>query len=227
MLSTRPLAQALIDNAAKKYILVDCISFIETKPLQDEHVLLSADKYGINTAVIFTSMNAVEFLANAIDTTDIRWRIACIGEATLQLVQNKFPKSTIIATADNARLLAQKIIALNSDKHIVFFCGDKRREELPAMLRASNIEVEEVVIYKTIETSVVIEKRYDAILFYSPSAVVSFFSANKIDTETVLFAIGETTANTIKDFSNNKIIISDSPGKEALLKLAVNSFAKK
>ena len=226
ILSTRPLPQQLIQEAAEKNSEVDCTSFIETKPLHDDFIFIATEKYGKHSTVVFTSMTAVEALTNAVDTTGTRWRIACMEGTTLNLVQNKFPNSTIIATASNAKQLAEKIIALNNDKYIAFFCGDKRRDELPALLKENNIEVEEVVLYKTKFTPVIIDKNYDAILFFSPSAVESFFSVNKINATTVLYAIGKTTAETIKQFSNNKIIESASPSKEQLLKLAVEALNK-
>ena len=224
ILSTRPLPQQLIQDATAKNIEVDCISFIETKPLHDDFIFLATEKYGSHNTVVFTSMNAIEAITNAVNTVDLRWRIACMEGTTLNLVQQHFKSSTIIATASNAMQLAEKIIALNNDKHIVFFCGDKRRDELPALLKENNIEVEEVVLYKTKFTPLIIDKIYDAILFFSPSTVESFFSINKINATTVLYAIGKTTAETIKQFSNNKIIESNAPSKERLLKLTIEAL---
>ena len=42
------------------------------------------------------------------------------------------------------------------------------------------LSVDEVIVYKTIETPKVLTKQYDGILFFSPSAVKSFFSKNSI-----------------------------------------------
>ncbi|MES1223753.1 MAG: hypothetical protein ABUT20_50120, partial [Bacteroidota bacterium] len=58
----------------------------------------------------------------------------------------------------------------------------------------------------------------------SPSAVNSFFSVNKIDNKTILFAIGKTTAGEIKKFAVNKIIIADAPSKELLAEQAIKYF---
>jgi uroporphyrinogen-III synthase len=62
---------------------------------------------------------------------------------------------------------------------------------------------------------------YNGILFFSPSAVHSFFKKNKANPDTVFFAIGETTANAISVYTNNKIITGNTPAKGELLKLAV------
>ena len=99
---------------------------------------------------------------------------------------------------------------------MVFFCGDERRDELPDILKQHDIDVNEIVVYQTVEVPRKITKKYFGILFFSPSAVRSIFKLNKLGEKTIPFAIGNTTANEIKKFSNNKIIISNEPGKENL-----------
>jgi uroporphyrinogen-III synthase len=80
-------------------------------------------------------------------------------------------------------------------------------------------------VYHTIIAAHKISKDYDGILFYSPSAVESFFLVNTINENAVLFAIGYTTSNALKKFIKNKIIIAEQPGKEALVKKMVEYFS--
>jgi uroporphyrinogen-III synthase len=86
------------------------------------------------------------------------------------------------------------------------------------------VGVKEIVVYKTIATPKKIEKKYDGILFFSPSAVKSFFQENKLDDQTILFAIGNTTADEVKKFSNSKIVVSDAPDKKTLLNKVFSYF---
>jgi uroporphyrinogen-III synthase len=95
---------------------------------------------------------------------------------------------------------------------------------LPELLKKKNIGVNEIIVYKTIITPQKIEKKYDGILFFSPSAVKSFFEKNILDGQTVLFAIGSTTADKIRKFSKNKIVVSDVPDKTTLLNKAISYF---
>ena len=88
---------------------------------------------------------------------------------------------------------------------------------MPNILKEAGIKVHEVVVYETIETPIVATVDFDAILFFSPSAVQSFFSVNQIKKTTVCFAIGRTTASSIADFTDNKIVVSESPGQEMIL----------
>jgi uroporphyrinogen-III synthase len=223
ILSTRPLDETLIAEAAQKNVQVDCISFIETEPIKTEAVAESITNHSSKKIIaVFTSMNAVEAAAEHLFNKP-EWEIYCIGQATQELVKNIFGEKSIKATADDALRLAEVIIQ-NKEEEVVFFCGDQRREELPIKLKSHHIALQEVVVYKTTPTQRRVGNDYDGILFYSPSAVHSFFSVNKPSTETIFFAIGKTTAEAIRQYSNNQLIIADKPGKEALIRQAINHF---
>ena len=99
-------------------------------------------------------------------------------------------------------------------------------DTLPEALQRQGIKVNEVVVYETIETPRFAGERYDGILFFSPSGVNSFFGMNTIEPETILFAIGETTAKAIKEQAANTVIVSESPSKDHLLDQAIQYFRK-
>ncbi len=107
---------------------------------------------------------------------------------------------------------------------VVYFCGDKRRAELPEKLTAQGIRLKEVIVYRTALTPQVIEKKYDAILFFSPSGVESFFSVNEIDPDVVLFTIGTTTGDAIKNRTGNKIVTGPVTDKDELARHAMAYF---
>jgi uroporphyrinogen-III synthase len=73
------------------------------------------------------------------------------------------------------------------------------------------------VVYETLETPVEIPGPLDAVLFFSPSAVNSFFSKNQLEKNTACFAIGATTARTIASYTANKIISSEVPDQSVLV----------
>ncbi|MBS1916196.1 MAG: uroporphyrinogen-III synthase [Bacteroidetes bacterium] len=215
----------LLQKAAEKNILIDVVPFIETEPVINEELKRSITSLtNQDLTVVFTSMNAVDAVGKYLNGIKPNWRIFCIGSATKKFVTSFFDEKNISGIADAASTLADLIIDQKNISFVVFFCGDKRRDELPGKLRQHNIEVKEIEVYKTFETAHQIKRSYDAILFYSPSAVNSFFSVNKTDNKTILFAIGKTTASEIKRFGNNKIIIADEPSKELLAEQAINYF---
>ena len=218
ILSTRPIDALLINEAKHQNIEIDILSFIETVPTRSIEVQQEIENALLkSSAVVFTSMNAVEAVANELDGHQPDWRIYNIGNTTRQLVKKYFGEKAIAGTAESASELAELIVEEDNSDDIFFFCGEQRRDELPDILRSNDIEVNEIVVYQTIQVKHKIEKTYHGILFFSPSAVQSFFSNNKISDQTILFAIGNTTATEIKKYTNNKIITGDEPGKENLV----------
>jgi uroporphyrinogen-III synthase len=229
ILSTRPLDRALIEKAAFQNITIDTLSFIEVKKTVSDEVaqqihLLSKTK----ATVVFTSMNAVEILVETVPVNPLMpdWQIYCIGGATFTLVKKYWPYNTIAFTAKDARELAERIIDDKVEK-VFFFCGNTRREDLPVLLHQHNICVKELVVYETIETPATIQIVYNGILFFSPSAVNSFFSENQASEETTFFAIGNTTARAIKQFATNSIIVSDFPAKDQLVDKAIKYYSER
>lgn len=225
ILCTRPLTASLIDEAAGAGIVIDELSFIETESILSVEVQQEIELAATEiTTVVFTSMNAVDAVTIFLDGHQPEWMIYCIGTATARLIQEYFGEERIAGTANDAAALAALIAEDRFTDEVIFFCGDQRRDELPVILRQHDIDVNEIVVYQTIATPHKIEKEYFGILFFSPSAVQSFFSKNKVVEKTILFAIGNTTANEIKKFSSNKIITSDEPGKENLVQKMIEYF---
>ena len=147
-----------------------------------------------------------------------------MGNTTRQLVKKYFGEKSIISTAENATALAEKIIEKESPEEVIFFCGDQRRDELPQLLKNEDVIVNEIVVYETIPVPHKLSKTYTSILFFSPSAVESFFLANKATDKTIFFAIGNTTASAIKKNCSNRVLVADAPGKEELVKDMISFF---
>ncbi len=164
---------------------------------------------------IFTSKNAVK----AISSKDVEIENCfCVGEKTSALLEEK--GYSISERAENAKELAQKIIQDHSEKEFHFFCGNKRREELPELLREKDIQFSETTVYKTGLNPNKFESDFDGILFFSPSAVQSFTKKNIINT--IAFCIGETTANEVKKHSENVIIASKPKIENVIAKVVSN-----
>ncbi len=223
ILSTRPLSAAILAEAAQKGFRIDCRSFIDTEPIRTDEVVQKITKVVAQQAtVVFTSMNAVEAVQQYLGQKPY-WRIYAIGHTTQQLAAQYF--GPVFGTADSALDLADVIIA-NGEKEVTFFCGDIRRDELPQKLHDAGVALEEVMVYHTVPLPHPIEKEYDGILFYSPSAVHSFFSANnQLPESTGFFAIGQTTAAALNTYTTNRIYVADSPSKEGLVQDMMDFFS--
>jgi len=223
ILSTASLSKQLIEEAALHDIAIDSIPFIKTKEVEPQNL---KDKIEIfrqqNITAVFTSTNAVNAVLKYLKQKP-GWTIYCMSGKTKEFVESNFQKESIAGIAESAGQLAELIINDNV-KRVVFFCGDQRRDELPVKLKEQGIYVEEVVVYSTTQTPIELTAKYDGILFFSPSAVDSFFSINHVDEITYLFAIGLTTAKTIQQYNKNNIIISPTPSKENIVKQIITHF---
>ena len=231
ILSTKKLDPSVIDYAKQNDIEIIELEFISIKPISssDENLkqVIELIKKEIQY-VVFTSSNAVISITDIVKSNIIHfaeeWKIFCLSGKTKEAILNLgFLEKNIAGMADNAAALAKKIIEQDISE-VIFCCGNKRKEELPSLLKKAGIKVHEIIVYETIETPTVATIYIDAILFFSPSAVHSFFSVNKLKKNTVCFAIGQTTADSIADLTDNKIIVSEFPGQEMLIASVQNYF---
>ncbi len=224
ILCTRPIEQALITKAAEKNIDITVLPFIDIKKLQspvfkEQLIFLALQK--IN--VVFTSVHAVESVAMNI-TIKPSWKISCIGGVTKEAVIKYFGETCLEVTSRNASALARKIIDKGGTKEVFFFCGDQRLDDLPETLRANNIRVQEIIAYQTLQTPHEVDEDYDGVMFFSPTAVNSFFSMNTVRTDVVLFSIGKTTTGSIHTYCTNKVVTSEWPGQENLVDKVTEYF---
>ena len=226
ILSTASLGQPLIYKAIEMGIGLDVVPFIKVSAIESEELAERVvDLCYLPITAVFTSVNAVKAVSDIIMSADPGWDIYCIGNATMEAVKGQFRAAEIIGIAKNAAELA-KIIIEDGEEEVVFFCGDQRLDTLPDTLRENEIDVYEVVVYETVRIPTVTGKVYDGIMFFSPSAVDSFFSVNKIAKHVVLFVIGNTTADATKRHTDNKVIFSETASKESLLNYVIEYFNK-
>ena len=232
LLATGPLPEELIEEAAAKGIALDTVDFIAIEMVIDAEMGARIKELGgRQLTAVFTSTNAVEAVKGLMNADAPAgapdWRIFCIEGATHRAVADYFGEATIAGTAESATALAKEMTregAVAGEKEIFFFCGDQRREELPAMLRAEGFKVNEWIVYRTLLTPRKTERDYAGISFFSPSAVESYFSLNMVAEGVTLFAIGRTTAAAIQARCPNAVIISDRPGKDILIRTMTDHF---
>ena len=221
-----PLDQTLIDKALTNGIQLDIMSFIQIVDIADqpETQQILAGLYKESGVIVFTSQSAVYAVCEHPGFIKPDWKICCIANATKKAVLEYFDESSIICSAPDAHTLAANIASSNGIRNVVFFCSDKRQDTLPAMLHDAGIIVNEIIVYTTVEQPQFVAKDYDGILFYSPSGVSSYFSLNIADPGTTFFAIGNTTAQAIRQETDNKVIVCAAPSKEKLLDTAIQYF---
>ena len=223
VLSTKKLEPSLVEKARAANIDIKEQEAIQIRQLLSKEKweeVFSLLEMKVEYAV-FTSSNAVhalrKYLHTYVNYLPVQWKIFCLAGKTKEaLVQDEELFGSIEGIANDATALAHDMLA-KGIKEVVFFCGNRRRDNLPQILQEQGVQVHEAVVYETIETPLAVEEEYDAVLFFSPSGVSSFFSVNQLKKDAVCFAIGHTTAESLALVTKNKIFISKEPSQEALL----------
>ncbi len=219
ILSTTTLPTEQLDYPSKE-MDVRIIPFIDILPISSDKIKTQIEKYAAGKkTVVFTSAHAVNSVTRFLQQIPA-WDIYCVGKATRSAIEKWFGENCIIASAKNAQVLSEIIIA-DGIPQAVFFCGDQRMDILPENLKNHHILLDELVVYETRLTPVQVEEPLDAILFFSPTAVKSFFSMNTLSAETKIFAMGSTTAAVLKENTTNPVIISPEPEKAFVFNMAL------
>ncbi|MEL7530521.1 MAG: uroporphyrinogen-III synthase [Bacteroidota bacterium] len=177
--------------------------------------------------VVFTSKNAVKAVLESLSPKELQnlgsKTIASIAPATSQyLIKQTLSTS---CHASNSAELAQKIIDNYSPQPVRYFCKADRLPILPTKLKQAQFAVRESIVYQTkVKSQVIVWGEAKGAIFYSPSAVASFFQLNEWPKRKIAFAIGPTTAQALKEAKVRSIRIADKPSKEGLLASIRSTF---
>ena len=221
LLMTKKISSSLALQAGLRGVNVLEKEFIRVVPVMNDQLNKKINKIvaGKNV-VVFTSKNAVTAIANQ-NLKEADWKIFCLEGATKIEVKKYFAENNIAGTAKNALSLAEQIANKSEGQKIIFFCGSRRMEALPELLREKNIDIEEVVVYKTELVPQKIVDDYEGVAFFSPSAAESFFTNNELKANVVCFSVGRTTTEAIRKYTGNQVVTSEEPSEESVLELAI------
>lgn len=223
ILSTASLPLERIKNIPVS-VDIQVIPFIEIIPRSGLELMPLINEYGSEKInVVFTSAHAVKFVSSLLKQTP-DWTIYCIRNETRAAVLYYFGPGVKCKFAINAQSLSRLMIS-EGVKKALFFCGDQRLDILPDHLRKNGIVLTELVVYDTRLSPVKLKEKPEIILFFSPSAVRSFFSVNEISSGTTIIAMGTTTAAAVKQHTEHPVIISPEPDKTFVVNMALDYAA--
>lgn len=223
ILSTRSLPGDLRVRAAMAGLDIEVVPFIEIRHKEEPELKARLERLSTQTlCAIFTSSHAVESVMDMLPVAPQDWTIACLEGATRDAVRNHWKEDAIVATASDAAGLAEKLEGNHA--RLLFLCGNLRRNELPDALSRAGRSWEQLVVYETMLNPKRLDKSYAAVLFFSPSAVQSFFASNTVPVPALLFTIGRTTADSIEKNIPNKIIVSPQPLAATLIDTLITYF---
>ena len=163
---------------------------------------------------VFTSQNAVKAVFEGSKIAIEKFsKVFCVGKKTGKLLSD-FGLEVLEISNSAYELATYFIEGKNTDK-VTFFCGNLRSDDLPELLKENAIEVQEVEVYRTNLIPKKIAGDFDAVMFFSPSAITSYvYGGNSV--ETTAFCIGHTTAvAAIMEFEN--VYVAESNSVEAVI----------
>jgi uroporphyrinogen-III synthase len=159
-------------------------------------------------ALIFTSKNAVY----AIDSININWKekdAYCIANQTASVVQELGGNVKYISDSSYGDEFANELKNILYNKKVLFLSAKKIVSNLLDILKKSNIDIEQKVVYETILKTNISKDlqphKNSIIIFSSPSTVEGFLNNFKWDKSYKAVAIGEVTAKHIPSYINFEI----------------------
>jgi len=197
----RLLATKLLSPNFKTRLIQYGMSLVEYPLIQIDP--LPQDYLSIQSNLIFTSQNAVKL---AFKSSEIREQIQsqncfCVGEKTKLLLEENGQK--VIKMHQNASDLAHFLVKNYKNESFSFFCGKRRRPEIELFFKQNQIAIETHELYDTSFTAKTFKNQFDGILFFSPSAVLSFFTKNTWPERSHGFCIGSSTAEALRTYTSN------------------------
>ena len=223
IVSTKVLNEELVRFLEPAGITITNLDFVIKTITVPKHI----DSALIDQTIVLTSKTAVEAwmkIAEHLAVEIKKYKVYCLAAGTQTLCVHY--GLTIAGVANEASSLADLIMKDKSISSLTFICGNLRRGELPNKLNRSRIKVREIEAYQTQSSSIKIEKSFDGVIFFSPSAIDSFLLLNPIHSA-IAFCIGQTTANHARQAGYQHIYVAETHSPESLVKTVANYYKNK
>ena len=225
----RVLSTKILSPKHKEYVASHGIDFSDYNAIE-----ISFQKFAIDLDFdnyIFTSQNAVRGFLRSFDNLPLPEKrkealvkpCFCVGQKTAGLLKENGLKVSKIAK--NSQELANFIANNHKNESFLFICGNRRREDLPRILKENTVRFKETIAYHTLNNQQKLELSFEAVLFYSPSGVQSFSSLNELS-HSIAFCIGESTAAEASNFTD-QVIVSEKQSIESVLHTLINYYLPK
>lgn len=225
ILFTKELSSAHLMLLENLNVKVENIPFIKTVAEQDYKTKLDKLFQGEFTSLIITSPYAASLFAGYAEENNFRIdTIYTVGEKTAMHIR-MYCQKCVVSTKGNAEDLANMIV----DEHTVhdkicFVSGEMRRNVLPIALRNAQIDFSEISVYRTLLSPPEKLPFFNIIVFFSPSAVRSFYLKYKLSNEAV-YTIGPTTQKELLKYNAHlKVNVAEYPSFESLVQMLATAL---
>lgn len=168
--------------------------------------------------VFFYSKNAIRFfLAGLQNLTLEPYKIAALGEGTASALGEAIVPD-FIGNGDPAQV-ATEFFKVAGGKRVLFPRASDSRQSIQQIL-GNRIEAVDLVVYENIAKQDFHIPDCQALVFTSPLNVKAYFSKCKLKNELVI-AIGDTTAEALRQLNVPKISIAEKPTEKAMAELVI------
>lgn len=149
--------------------------------------------------VFFSSKNAVKYFFT--QKPDIgNAKIGAVGKSTADEVRKYGKRADFIGSSDDTRMTGKKFAALAGNKTILFPQAKESMKTIQLQLPGGQ-NVKNLVVYETIKNPdlTISPDEFDILVFTSPSNVDAFYEKNKISAHQKVVAMGDATANALRN----------------------------
>ena len=184
--------------------------------------------------LVFTSQHAVRIFFDVLNARhiviDTSIKIFSTSGETKNLLEKYGYSPTLSAHAAEplAHLMLEKA---HLTEGVHFICGNLSLPILPNILLENGVFLKKIMVYETIKHPLSIlpsERVFDAVVFFSLSAADAFLIDNNLEEITIVFTLGATTANYIKEKTGIKsIFMAEKPTIESLIQMIEGVFNDK
>jgi len=196
--------------------------------------------------MILTSAQAVralvkrgEELKRSLTGSGSKLRIAAVGPVTAEAAQRAGLPVEYVAETHNGVGLAEELGDQLHGAKIFLPRSDRANPDLPFTLKRHGAHVTEVIAYRTLRPTGEDQKRLreiaegaaDAVLFFSPSAVLYFAELfgneqlGSLQDKLAITAVGPVTANTLREAGVRRLVISADTTAAAVAEALEEHFA--
>ncbi|RXJ82715.1 uroporphyrinogen-III synthase [Arcobacter sp. F2176] len=192
---------------------------IENLPVFDiEYLDINIDlkKYD---SLIFTSKNAIY----ALDKNSLPWTNLdsyAIAKKTSDILKKYNSNVVYSGISSHGDAFAYELIPYLKNKKVLYVKGEKSVSKLFDILKENKIDINELIVYKTIcnKNKLKVPSLNSTIIFTSPSCIKCFFDKIAWDESYKAIVIGNTTAKYMP--KNVKYKVSPTQSIEACIELA-------
>ncbi len=167
--------------------------------------------------IFFYSQNAITFFFKQIDPNTLNLKYAVFGQGTAQALQTFGLRPDFIGTG-KGETTAAAFESIAKGAKVLFPRALHSQKTIPRFL-SPQVQTYELVVYNNAPKTDFSIPEMDLLVFTSPMNVQAYFGKYSLKMHQSVFAIGATTAQSLKQIGIDKVQVAQQPSDKSLLAL--------